>query len=376
MKRLAVILALAAAVAVASAQAGRAAVDVGCAKPTIGMMAPLSGPASSIGGDQLRWAEFFVSRWNAAHRRKFRIASLDTQLDPAQASAAAQQLVQNASLLGMVIGGRSQEIVAAAPVLKRAGLAFVSGSATRDSLTDGTLRGYFFRVVPKDSVQAPTDADFIVRRLGGRPGATVEVIDDGEAYSVGLADVVQRLLKARGVKVRREAVSQAQTDFSALVAKIPANVRVVYAPWQLPQQAQLLGNALRAKRKSLTLFGGDGVFDPARFVVNGAYVSFFAPDISTLKPQPGLVTYFRRRWGDTGPFGPPNWVAAQVLVKAIDRACKDRRASRSEVRKLVAETRFRRTILGMPLAFTRNGDVVGARFAVYRIVNGRYVTVR
>jgi ABC-type branched-subunit amino acid transport system substrate-binding protein len=331
------------------------------------MVAPLTGPAGSIGADQLHWAQFFVSRWNATHKRKFRLASLDTQLDPSQASVAAQQLVANATVLGMVIGGRSQEIAAAAPVLKRAGLAFVSGSATRDSLTDGALRGYFFRVVPKDSVQAPTDVDFIVRRLGGRPGSTVEVIDDGEAYAVGLADVVQRLLKARGVKVRREAVSQAQTDFSA---------RVVYAPWQLPQQAQLLGDALRAKRKKVALFGGDGVFDPARFLVNGAYVSFFAPDISTLKPPRGLVTYFRKHWGDTGPFGAPNWVAAQVLVTAIERACKDGRASRGEVRKLVARTRFHRTILGGPLAFTRNGDVVGARFAVYRIVNGRYVTIR
>jgi ABC-type branched-subunit amino acid transport system substrate-binding protein len=373
-RRLAVILALAA--ACASSAAAGAAVSPACATPTIGMMAPLTGTAGAIGGDQLHWAQFYVSRWNASHKRKFRVVGLDTQLDATQASVGAKQLVANDTVLGMVIGGRSSEITAAAPVLKRAGLGFVSGSATLDSLTNGSLRGYFFRVVPKDSVQAPTAVSFMTSSLGVRPGGAVAVVDDGEAYSVGLADVVQRLLRAGHVTVRRAAVSQTQTDFSTLIAKIPASVRVLYVPWQLPQQAQLLAVQLRAKRPKLTMFGGDGVFDPARFTSSGAYVSFFAPDISTRKSQSGLVTFFRRRWGVTGPFGAPNWVAAQVLVTAIDKACRDGRASRAEVRRLVASTRFHRTILGGPLSFTRNGDVAGARFSVYRIVNGRYVTIR
>ena len=33
-------------------------------RSTIGMLAPITGPAASIGGDQLHWAQFFVSQWN------------------------------------------------------------------------------------------------------------------------------------------------------------------------------------------------------------------------------------------------------------------------------------------------------------------------
>lgn len=344
-------------------------------RPAIGMMAPLTGTSAAIGADQLNWARFYVARWNAAHRRKVRLVELDTQLDPTYARIAAE-LAVNSALLGVVIGGRSHEITAAAPALMRAGLAFLSGSATRDSLTNGSLRGYFFRVVARDTAQAPTHVEFMGARLGVKRRTRVVIVDDGGAYSRGLADAVQRLLRARGVIARREAVSPAQTDFTALIGRIHGGARVLYAPWQLPEQAQLLGAQLRVKRRGLALLTADGAFDPVRFTVAGAYVSFFAPDLSTTNAQAQLVAAFRRRYGATGPFGAPNWLATQVLVTAIDRACRDGRVSRAEVRRQVARTRVARSILGTPLRFTPNGDVAGARFSVYRILNGRYVTIR
>ena len=57
-----------------------------------------------------------------------------------------------------------------APILKKAGLAFMSGSATNVALTNGKLKGYFFRVVPNDGVQAPTDATYMEKHLGVTKG--------------------------------------------------------------------------------------------------------------------------------------------------------------------------------------------------------------
>ena len=31
---------------------------------SIGMLAPITGPAGSIGGDQLHWAQFYFTQWN------------------------------------------------------------------------------------------------------------------------------------------------------------------------------------------------------------------------------------------------------------------------------------------------------------------------
>jgi branched-chain amino acid transport system substrate-binding protein len=341
------------------------------------MMAPITGGAASIGLDQLHWAQFYLARYNAKHKRKFRLIQGDTQLNAAQASTVSQGFASNSAMLGTIGPAGSQEVISSTPILKGAGMGFISGSATRVDLTDGSRRGYFFRVVPNDGVQGPTDANYMTSKLGVKRNDQVYVIDDQEAYSTGLSDIVERTLKAKGVNVKRESVSQSQTDFSSLVAKINRNVKVVYIPWQLAPQAQLFGQQLRSAGKTNVLFGADGLFDPAKFTINGSYVSFFAPDVttSTNRTTKRLVTSYKRKYGETGPFGAPNWVAAQVLVGAINRACKDGKVSRAEVRRQIARTSLRTTILGSPMAFTRNGDVAGARFFIYQIRNGKYVSV-
>ena len=64
-----------------------------------------------------------------------------------------------------------------------------------------------------------------------------------------------------------------------------------------------------------------------------------------------------------------------MYATAITRACKDGKITRAEVRAQVRKTNLTATILGGPLTFTANGDVSGAKFHIFKIVNGKYVTV-
>ena len=87
----------------------------------------------------------------------------------------------------------SQENVAGGPILRRGGLGFVSGSATRASLTDPTTpdghvlsNGYFHRVVPNDNFQGSVDVAFMLKKLGIKSGDKVMTVDQAEAYSVPL----------------------------------------------------------------------------------------------------------------------------------------------------------------------------------------------
>ena len=50
----------------------------GCGTVTIGFMGPITGPAASIGDDQLHWAEYFVSQWNKSHTPKLKLTQGDT----------------------------------------------------------------------------------------------------------------------------------------------------------------------------------------------------------------------------------------------------------------------------------------------------------
>ena len=346
---------------------------------SLGMLAPITGPAGSIGSDQLHWAQFYVTQWNAdsSNSPKLAIVQGDTQLDPAKASTVAQQFASNSSIVGVIGPAGSDEVQAAAPILKKAGLAFASGSATRVSLTDGSLAGYFFRDVPNDGVQGPTDADYMSSTLGVASGDSVMIVDDQESYSTGLADIVGKALTAKGVKVDRESVSQKATDFSSLTAKVTASTKVVFLPFQLASEAQLFAQQLKQQSKTATVFGSDGTFDSSKFTADGAYISFFAPDVTTVSADKDTVAAFKKQFpGGTSPFGAPNYVLAQIFADAISNVCKaGNDPTRDNVRAEIAKTDLSSTLLGTPVKFTSNGDVAGAKFHIFKIENGKYLTV-
>jgi branched-chain amino acid transport system substrate-binding protein len=341
------------------------------------MLAPVTGPAASIGGDQLHWAQFYFTQWNKVKGHvKIKLVQGDTQLDPSKASTVAQSFASNGSIMGVIGPAGSDEVQAVAPILRKAGLAFASGSATRVSLTNGSQKGFFFRDVPNDNVQGPTAASYMFNNLGAKSGSSVMVVDDQESYSTGLADIVGQSLTGKGVKVDRESISQKDTDFSSLIAKVSSATKVVYLPFQLSSQAQLFTQQLKAQGKTAVTFGSDGTFDVSKFNTNGSYISFFAPDVTTIPADAAVVKSFSKQFpGATSPFGAPNYVLAQLYANAVTKACKNKTLTRAELRADFAKASLKATILGGPVRFTANGDLAGAKFHVFKIVNGKYQTV-
>jgi branched-chain amino acid transport system substrate-binding protein len=353
---------------------------VSCSNPIqIGMEGPFTGPAASIGDDQLHWAEFFATQWNKTHAVKISIVQGDTQLDPAIASTVSQSFASNSSIVGVIGPAGSQEVIASAPILKKAGLAFTSGSATKVSLTNGALKGYFFRVVPNDGAQGATDATYMMKHLGVSKGSSVMIVDDQEAYSTGLASIVKAALTKAGVSVDSESISQKSTDFSALVAKVGSSTKVVFTPFQLSSQTQLLAQQLKAQGKSAIVFASDGSFDSSKYTVPGNYVSFFAGDVTTIPADTAIVAAFHKQFpGGTSPFGAPNYVAAQLYAQAATQACAAGKGTitPASLRAAFATEKIAHSILGIPVSFTLNGDVVGAPFHIFKIeAGGKYVGV-
>ena len=369
--------------AASPAAAERASIRCGRTR-TIGVAAPLTGLAASLGQQQIKWVRFFVQRYNRLHpRARLRIVSGDTQLpDTAQAIQVAERLASNPRVLGVVGPAGSQEVQVSSAPFRTAGLVYVSGSATRTSLTnDGTRRGRFFRVVPNDDQQGPRVVNHITRVLRA---TRVVVVDAQNSYSTGLADFVERALRARsGVTVQRESVDEANvTDFSSLVTRIPANTQVVYVPWQVSSKAQLFGQQLRAAGRNARLFGSDGLFDPDNFKIPNSLISFFPINL-----QSAVIAQYRSGpgGGKSDLFGLPSYAAADVLARAIERACRNGNATRLEVRRNVARTNIPRSqsILGFQVRFVQRlaeplgpGDMQRpADFGIYQI-NRRGVYVR
>jgi len=365
---LAVVAAASAKVDSAAAPAAASSADarlISCGKTrTMGVLGPITGPAASLGKLQIDWVKWYIAGYNKTHKKgKLRVQYGDTVLGgpggTAEAVKAAQSLGSN--VLGVVGPAGSNEVRATTATLKNAGFAFVSGSATNTELTtDGTRTGYFFRTVPPDSAQGTSVANFINKKLKFK---RVYIIDDQEAYSTGLADTVQSKLRSAGVTVTRDGVSQQQSDFSSLIAKIPRDTQLVYIPWQLPPKGKAFGQQLRSAGKgSIVLMGSDGLFDGEFASLGNVYASSFPTSATN-----AVVKAFKKsHGGDPEYFGAPSFVAAQVVGGAIERACKDGKATRGEVRAQVRKTNLKKTVLGLNVSYNAQGDIKGGQFGIWK----------
>src|SRR5262252_6499098 len=337
---------------------------------SVGMEGPLTGPVAVLGQEQLHFAQLALLRDNLANHTKITLVQGDTQLNPAQATTVTQQFTSNSKIVAVAGPAGSQEVEAVGPLMARAGMPFISGSATAAALTTGKYPT-FFRTVSKDSVQGPQDAHYIINNL--HPKALM-IVDDQEAYSTGLVSAMMPIFKAAGIKVDHESVSQKLTDFSSLVAKVTPATTVVVLPWQIAANAQQFGRNIAQEKKKAVIFGTDGLFSPGTFTINGSYVSSFGPDINSIAADKVIAALAKSKFGNFGTFGPPVFAAQHVVDEAIASVCKSGQTpSRANVLAAIKNTNEATTILGKPIKFTSSGDVVNGKFFLFKIdSSGKY----
>ncbi len=337
---------------------------------SIGFEGPITGPVAPLGTEQLHFAELALSMDNAANKTKISLVQGDTQLQPAQATTVTQQFISNSAIVAVAGPAGSQEIEAVGGPMTRAGMAFITGSATAVALTTGKYPT-FFRVVSKDSVQGPQDANYIVKTLHPK---SLMIVDDQEAYSTGLVSAMTPVLAAAGIKVDHESVSQKVTDFSSLVSKVTPATSVVVLPWQVAANAQQFGRNLAQQHKKAVVFGTDGLFSPGTFTIAGSYVSSFGPDITAIPADSAIASAAQSKYGSFGTFGPPVFAATHVIDEAIASVCKaGQTPSRSNVLAAIKQTNESTSILGQPISFDSHGDLTNGKFFLFKISSaGKY----
>jgi branched-chain amino acid transport system substrate-binding protein len=345
-----------------------------CTNVSLGVNAPLTGPAGFLGQEQLSWARFAVSKYNREKGTRFKIIGGDSQLDAARARTQTQRFVSNANVMAVIGPSISQGVITSRALLLRARMLAISPSATRIDLTLPKRKvSVFFRNVPHDGIQAPTMANFIKSNL---KASDVVVVDSQDDYSVPLADGIGRLLRRQNVDVGRESVAATDTDFSSIVANVGDDVDVVVFATQTASQAQTMSQQLREQGKRAVVFGTDGVYSPSQYKPRTGYVSIFAADLHFLSSARSIVREYNRfsKNKTFGAFGPPTYMASWIAMDAIVRACGDGNVSRAELTPLVQRSNTP-SILGGNIRFNGKGDIVGAKFALYKVTNGKYSPV-
>src|SRR3954463_2411757 len=318
-------------VVAASAQGGQKVAAAGTASVScnstlkIALVTPLTGGAGFLGNEQSSWAKYAVKTLAKPLGLKVKLVLGDTPVEqgPAPAQALAQKYVADKSVVEVLGPSTSGAVAASSTTYGQAGIAHISPSATRTSLTQGSAKeatSAFFRVVPGDYIQGPTDANFMISNLHVKK---VVLLDFQEPYSVGLADAVEAVLKKAGVATSRLSAPNTTTDYSAYVTKVPADADIVFFPTQKPPDAQTFAQQLLEQGKKAKVFGGDGSNDASAFKASGSYVSNFAPDITGIKADAGIIAGWKKDnpGKSVGSFGPPSYGSVEVLLRATKLAC-------------------------------------------------------
>jgi len=346
----------------------------------IAFFGPLTGGAGFLGTEQLAFARLAVEDFNKANEGHYNatLVEEDTDITPDKAVPVAERSIADPTIIGVVGPAGSGQVEATGPLFNAANLVHVSASATRPTLSQAGFKT-FFRVVPNDDVQGPTDGNYIADVIGSK---AVYVIDEQSSYGVALADIVQKTLDDKGVKTERASVTQNDSDFSALVTKIKAfNADLVFFAGQVPSQGALMAKQLKEQGLDTPVFGGDGFFsqkdyiDDAGGATEGSYASIFAPDIRGVADAKDVITAADAAFPTWGSFGPPTYVATMVVLEAAVRASEAGHLDRETVLAEVAKTDMASTVLGVPVKFDANGEVLGAQFFISQVKDGKFVQV-
>ena len=374
------------AAASSSAHPAKAHAAAAC-KASIAIEAPFAtGPATQLGLEQLHFAELAVAMANKANHTDITLGKDDTGLNPSLATTRTNSIIASSAVAAVGPAG-SQEVEAVGPLYAKAGMAFVSGSATLPALATSGANKTFFRVVPNDDIQGPNDANYIINHKLAPAGSTILIVDDEEAYSEGLVAVMTPILQAAGFTVNHQSYNGTdtgatlQSDLSSLAtSQVNSNTHLVIVPWQSAGNAQQFGQTLQQQGKTVTLFGTDGTDSPGQFVIPGTYVSNFGPDISSSKsPLAKSIVSGVKKYGPYGSFGVPTWEATTVVMDAIASVCKSGKTpSRANVLAAVRKTNIpaSKSAMGVPIQFAANGNLVAKAGYLFHINSkGTYVEI-
>ena len=292
----------------------------------IGSVAPLTGGIAHLGKDNENGVRLAVDEANAAGIKlggkpaKFEMVAEDDQADPKVGNTVAQKLV-DAKVAGIVGHLNSGTTIPASAIYNQAGIPMISGSATNPALTEQGFKNVF-RVVGRDDQQGPAVANYLA--TNNKP-KVVAVIDDATAYGEGLANEVEKTLKAAGVKVLpREKGTDKTVDWKAVLTKVKGkNPDAVFYGGMDATGGPLLKQARELKMKAVFAFGDGACTDKMAELAGAAAEGLICSQAGIPVQAAGkkfLDTYKAKFNVDPILYSPFTYDAAKMLIAAMQKA--------------------------------------------------------
>ena len=294
-------------------------------------------------------------------------AGLDSLCTAEGGRAAAETVIGDPRVVGVIGTSCSVAATAASPILSEAGLTMVAPSTTAPSLTSD-LRGNagsgyhpgYYRMANNDLYQARAIAQFAYGELGLRNMATIH---DGGPYTTGLTAAFTVAFEELGGSVATSAISRGDKDMVPTITKIAdSNPDGLFFPLftnegtyiiqQIGQVAgfedvTLIGGAALLVSEFLSVPESEGIYFPGPESGFGGNVNE-----ATGKSGGEVEAAYRQRYGEapTAAYMVHAYDAATILLRAIeDVAVTDGDnliIDRAKLREALSNTTSFRGIIG------------------------------
>ncbi len=252
--------------------------------------------------------------------------------------AAAQIIVADEDVLGVIGTSCSGAAVAAAPLITDAGMVLISGGNTSPALTSdlaGTAgENYnvgYYRTAHNDLFQGAAMAKFVFGELGL---TTAAAIHDGDPYTQGLAQAFADAFEAEGGTVTGfTAVNKEDTDMVPVLTEIAAgSPEALFFPIFQPAGDFVADQAPGVSGlENTVLLAADGLLNTNYLALSQTAGMYFSgPDTrfgenvnqSTGKTAQDFLAAYEERWGEApaAPFWAHGYDATTLLLDAIAAA--------------------------------------------------------
>jgi branched-chain amino acid transport system substrate-binding protein len=340
---------------------------------TIAHAGPLTGSIAHLGKDDENGVRLAVDQTNAKKIKidgkvlNIKFMSEDDQADPKVGTTVAQKLV-DAKVVAVIGHLNSGVTIPASEIYNKAGIPVISGAATNPVLTERGLKTVF-RTVGRDDQQGPALATFIANELKGKK---VALIDDKTAYGEGLANEVEKTLKAGKVNpIARERTTDKETDFKAILTKIKAkSPDVVFHGGMDATGGPLLKQARELGIKAVFVFG-DGACTSEMAKLAGDAAEGFVCSQAGLPSEAASKEFlgaFNAKYGEVKQYAPYFYDATLAMVEAM------KKANSVDPAKFVPEV-FNVSFAGATgkVEFDAKGDRKDAEITIFKMTGGKIV---
>ena len=342
----------------------------------IGHVGPLTGGIAHLGKDNENGARLAIEEANAAKTKidgkevKFTLVAEDDQADPKVGTTVAQKLV-DAKVVGVVGHLNSGTSIPASPIYNQAGIPVISGSATNPKLTEQGFKTQF-RVVGRDDQQGPAIASYLA--TNNKP-QTVAVIDDATAYGEGIANEVEKTLKAAKINVLpREKGTDKTTDWKAVLTKLRGrNPDAVFYGGMDATGGPLLKQGRELGIKAVFSFGDGACTDKMKELAGDAAEGLLCSQAGIpvdAADKKFLEAYKKKFNADPILYSPFTYDAAKMLIAAMQKAnSSDPKKYLPELQKLDFSGATGK------IAFDQKGDRKDAEMTIFTMKGGKLLPV-